>query len=260
MKKGSSLVGSKTTNKKYYERYWNENMINYLYLSGGARWFDNLLVLILDKIPRQSIRAVADIGCGVGNKTAMMAEYFDEARVTGYDFSEAGIAAAKKFHKVKNVHFATEDITKSTYRKKFDLITAFDFLEHIDDWKGLTKKLIKANARYMLISSPVGRMRPYEVHIGHVRNFKRGEIEKFMEDEGYETVKTFYAGFPFHSPILRNLTNIFYKDYAELPQAKMTFFSKRMHDVWYFLFRYCSMKHRGDIFVGLFEKKRNKKS
>ncbi len=248
-------MNSKETNQEYYKSYWNENMIKYLYKSAGSRWFDYLFGLVLAEIPTKNISTVADVGCGVGNKTATMARHFKRAEVTGYDFSKAGIAAAKKFHKVKNVHFATEDITESSYKKKFDLITAFDVLEHIDDWKGLTKKLINVNNKYMLISSPVGKMRPYEVHIGHVRNFKKREIEDFMESQGYQTVKTFYAGFPFYSPILRNVTNLFYKNYAELPQSEMSYLSRRMHDVWYFLFRYLSFKNKGDIFVGLFEKK-----
>lgn len=250
----SSKSDSKETNRQYYKTYWNDNMLQYLLNSAGARWFDHLLHLTLAETSKKSVRSVADIGCGVGNKTAFMAKYYPEAKVAGYDFSKEGIAAAAKFHKLKNVDFATEDITEAKYKKKFDLITAFDFLEHIDDWKDLTKKLIKANNRYMLISSPVGRMRPYEVHIGHVRNFKKREIEDFMESQGYKTVKTLYAGFPFHSPLLRDLTNLFYKDYAELPQAKMSFISKRVHDIWYFLFRYLSFKNKGDIFVGLFEK------
>lgn len=247
-------LGSKETNKEYYEIYWNENMVKYLRQSAGGRWFDYLLKLTLAEIPRKSITSVADIGCGVGNKTAFMASYFGNAHVEGYDFSKTGVRTARKFHKRKNLKFATQDITESNYNRTFDLITAFDFLEHIEDWKGLTKKLIKANNKYMLISSPVGKMRPYEVHIGHVRNFKVGEIEEFMESQGYKTKKTFYAGFPFHDPILRELTNIFYKNYAQLPQAEMGFLSRRLHDIWYFLFRYCSSKKRGDIFVGLFEK------
>jgi SAM-dependent methyltransferase len=249
---------SKARNHKYYKTYWNENMIEYLSNSAGSRWFDHLLYNMLDIIDPEAIHKVADVGCGVGNKTALMARYFKKAEVTGYDFSKEGIDAAKKIHKFKNLHFATEDITSAKHTKKFDLITAFDVLEHIDDWKGLTANLSKVNTRYMLLSSPVGRMRPYEVHIGHVRNFKKREIEDFMESEGYKTVKTYYAGFPFHSPILRDFTNVFYKDYAGLPETKMSFLSRRMHDVWYVLFRYFSFKNKGDIFVGLFEKEATK--
>lgn len=253
------MTKSKETNKLYYEKYWNDNMSRYLSKSAGSRWFDTLLIPTLETTKSDSISSVADIGCGVGNKTAMMSDFFPHAKVYGYDFSKEGIATAKRMHKRKNLSFATDDITEHKYNRKFDLITAFDVLEHIDDWKKLTKQLIAVNSKYMLISSPVGRMRLYEKHIGHVRNFKIGEIEKFMEKNGYKTIKTYYAGFPFHSPILRNLTNWRYKDYAELPQAEMSFMSRRMHDVWYVLFRYLSMKHKGDIFVGLFEKVDNGK-
>lgn len=247
-------MNSKQINKKYYETYWNDNMIKYLNQSAGGRWFNHLLKLTLKHVNPVIIKSVADIGCGVGNKTAFLAEHFKGAQVDGFDFSEPGIATAKRNHKQKNVTFSTEDITKTKYQKKYDLITAFDVLEHIEDWQVLTNQLIQANTRYMLLSSPVGRMRPYEVHIGHVRNFKRNEIEDFMRAKNYKVVKTLYAGFPFHSPILRNLTNTFYKDYAILPQSKVSFLSRRMHDIWYVLFRYGSMKQRGDIFLGLFEK------
>ena len=248
----------KEVNKKYYHDYWNKNMINYLSKSAGSRWFTHLLNLILVQIPSTSIKNVADIGCGVGNKTAQMAKYFSKAKVTGYDFSKSAIEAAKKYYKLKNLYFATEDITNSRHNQKIDLITAFDVLVHIENWKELTKKLISMNNKYLIISSPTGRMRPYEVNIGHFRNFKKNEIEEFMESNNYRTIKAFYAGFPFYSPILRDLTNIFFKNYSEIPQSKMNFLSKRMHDIWYFLFRYCSFKSKGDIFVGLFEKEQNK--
>lgn len=229
-------------------------MVAYLTHSAGGRWFAYLLKLMLKEMPKDTVRTVADVGCGVGMKTAQMAEYFSDAKVTGYDFSKPGIKAAKKHHKQKNVKFADEDITKANYKSRFDLITAFDFLEHIYDWKSLVKKMIRVNNRYMMISAPVGTMRPYEVNIGHYRNFKVNEIEEFMESQGYRTVKTFYAGFPFYSPILRNLTNKFYKNYAETPQNEMNFVSRRVHDVWYVLFRFFSLKHKGDNFIGLFEK------
>lgn len=247
---------SKQLNHEYYKGYWNENMIHYLSNSAGSRWFDHLLDEMLRPMDKNKVKRVADIGCGVGNKTAYMADVFPKASVNGFDFSKEGIEAAIKIHAKSrsNLHFATKDITKAKHDQPYDLITAFDVLEHIDDWHKLTKELIKVNSRYMLLSSPVGEMRPYEVHIGHVRNFKKREIEDFMEKNGYKTVKTFYAGFPFYSPILRNLTNARYKDYADLPQANMGFLSKRMHDVWYLLFRYGSLKNKGDIFVGLFEK------
>ncbi len=241
-------------NKEFYSGYWNENMIDYLNNSSGSRWFRYLLNELLKEIPKNKIDTVADIGCGVGNKTAQIAEYFPKAKVTGFDFSEPGIKTARNYYKLKNLNFVTGDVTKVKNKKNYDLISAFELLEHIDDWEALVDSLVKINKQYFIISVPTGRMRLYEKHIGHYRNYKRGEIEGYMESKGYETVKTFYAGFPFYSPITRELSNIFYKNYSE-PQKEMSYTSKRMHDVWYFLFRYCSLKHRGDTYIGLFKKR-----
>ena len=248
-------MSSESTNQQYFGSYWNEYMITYLNQSAGGRWVEYLLGLILREIPPNEVRTVADVGCGVGKKTVQMANYFVGAEVTGYDFSEAGINAARHHYSLANVHFETEDITTADYPNRYDLITAFDLLEHIEDWQGLAAKLININNRYVILSSPVGRMRPYEVNIGHFRNFRRNELEEFMESRGYRTVKVLYAGFPFYSPILRDLTNRFFKNYSEIPESEMGFLSRRMHDVWYFLFRYCSLKSHGDNFVGLFKRR-----
>lgn len=252
-----NFMTQKNNNKEHYDNYWNDCFVNYLSSSSGSRWCAYLINEILKEIPKSSIKSVADIGCGVGMKTAQMANYFDKAKVNGYDLSESGIKTAQRHHKQKNIHFTTEDITKAANIKKFDLITAFDVLEHIEDWQKLVKKLIKSNNKYIIFCAPVGRMRPYEFNIGHYRNFRINEIEIFMESQGYRTIKTFYAGFPFYSPIIRNLTNKFHKNYYDNLQTNMSFISKRIHDVWYFLFRYCSLKHVGDNFIGLFEKIEN---
>lgn len=251
------MTKEKNTNQEFYGHYWNKNMIDYLDHSSGSRWFKYLLSQLLIEIPKKDIESVADIGCGVGTKTAQLAQYFSSSKVIGFDFSRAGIETANKHYKIKNLSFQTGDITKVKKNSNFDIITAFEVLEHIKDWEKVTKKLTRQNNKYFIISVPVGRMRPYEKHIGHFRNYKRGEVEKFMEANGYKTVKTYYAGFPFYSPITRELSNIFYKNY-EKPQTEMTFISKRVHDIWYFLFRYCSLKHHGDTYLGLFKKSKIK--
>ena len=243
----------KNNNKEFYSDYWNENMIEYLSHSSGSRWFRYLLNELLKEIPREKIRTAADIGCGIGNKTAQIAQYFKSAKVTGYDFSKQGVNVAKNYYRINNLDFIAGDVIKTKKKDNYDLITAFELLEHIKDWKKLADSLIKINNKYFIISVPVGRMRPYEKHIGHFRNYKKGEIESYMNSQGYKTVKTFYAGFPFYSPITREISNIFYKNYS-VPKGKMSPISKLIHNIWYFLFRYCSLKNKGDTFIGLFEK------
>lgn len=251
---GPEGASVRETNQQYYEGFWSEAAIAYLSQSAGTRWFNHLLGLLLKKIDPAEVQSVADIGCGVGIKTAVLAGHFPRASVTGFDFAAPAIEAASRAHRLDNISFSVEDITAPGHRQRYDLITAFDVLEHIEDWQGLVRELAAVNGRQMMFSFPVGRMRPYEEKIGHFRNFRRGEVESFMSSLGYRAVKVYYAGFPFYSPITRDLTNIFFKSYSAAPQAKMSRPARLMHDIWYFLFRYCSARQRGDNFLGLFER------
>jgi len=241
-------------NKQFFGEFFNENTVDYLSKSAGSRWFRDLLLMILDRIEPGSVNSVADVGCGIGHKASILKSHFRTADVSGFDFSKSAIDVATKAYGANGIAFSCDDITEAKYETCYDLVTAFDVLEHVDDWQGLAKKLADVNNRYFIISVPVGRMRPYEVHIGHFRNFQIGEIEACMSELGYRTIKTFYAGFPFYSPILRDLTNHFFKAYAKTSHSKMGWVAKLGHDVWYVLFRYFSMKQKGDVFIGLFDK------
>jgi SAM-dependent methyltransferase len=252
---GSKPLTTEEVNQQYYDEFFNDNTVDYLARSAGSRWFDDLLRMILDNVDPARVASVADVGCGVGHKTAVLRRHFRDAEVSGFDFSAPAIAVAQRGFGPEGIAFSCEDITKTEYTKTYDLIAAFEVLEHVEDWKELLGSLIRVNDRYLLLSFPVGRMRAYEKDIGHVRNFQRGEMEAHLASNGYDTRTTFYAGFPFYSPVMRDLTQVFSKNYSEVSNAPMGFLSRRVHDVWYLLFRYLSRKHRGDAFIGLFERR-----
>ena len=72
---------------------------------------------------------VADIGCGSGHAANLMAEAFPRSRVTGFDFSDAGIAAARREaeHKgLANARFEKRDAARLGETSRFDFITTFD--------------------------------------------------------------------------------------------------------------------------------------
>jgi predicted TPR repeat methyltransferase len=258
-KKELSAKSVEEVNQEFYGEHFNDDTVEYLKKSSGARWFNDLLIMTLQHVDKKRIKTVADVGCGVGHKTLTMKSQLPDAMVTGFDFSESAILAGKKAYGSEGVKYSHEDITKKNYKKRYDLICAFDVLEHIDKWEEMVEKLININDRYLIFSFPVGRMRPYEKNIGHFRNFQRGQMEKFLEAHGYKTIHTFYAGFPFFSPILRDLTQLFSKNYSETISTKMSPTGIAMHKIWYLLFRYGSMKTHGDVFIGLFENTGNAK-
>jgi len=74
---------------------------------------------------------VLDIGCGQGHGVNLLARAFPRSRFSGYDFSEAGIAAANaeaRAFENTNVHFAVRDVATLNEPARYDLITAFDVI------------------------------------------------------------------------------------------------------------------------------------
>jgi SAM-dependent methyltransferase len=77
---------------------------------------------------RQGIE-VADVGCGSGHAVNLMAEAFPRSRFTGFDFSGAGIAAARQEARRKglaNARFEERDAARLGEAGQFDFITTFD--------------------------------------------------------------------------------------------------------------------------------------
>jgi Methyltransferase domain len=119
---------------------------------------------------------VADIGCGVGFSTLIMAKAFPNARFVGYDFHEPSIADARKHaeaHGVADrVRFEVAR-AKDIVESEFDLLTAFDCLHDMGDPAGCAthlRTLLKPDGAWMIcepiaadravdnVGSPVSRL------------------------------------------------------------------------------------------------------
>ena len=74
---------------------------------------------------------VLDVGCGQGHAANLLARAFPRSRFTGYDFSQAGIEAARAEAEALgngNVSFAVRDVAALGEAERYDLITAFDVI------------------------------------------------------------------------------------------------------------------------------------
>ena len=184
----------------------------------------------------------------------MLAEMFPQAKVDGFDFTHTGISVAKSTYKHSNLSFYVKDITKENIGE-YDFISMFEVLEHIENWQFFLEQLVTNVNKYLMLSFPTGRMRDYEIPGGHLRNFKKNEVETFLYQLGFKPITVYYAGFPFFSPIFRNVCGWFPNLYNK---AKDCVLSKKLeyaHLILYFLGRYCSTRRQlGDQFVGLFER------
>jgi Methyltransferase domain len=123
----------------------------------------------------QSGAKVADIGCGVGFSTILMAEAFPRSQFVGFDFHAPSIEEARQ-HAAKHgvgdrVRFEAIK-AKDIGERDFDLVTMFDCLHDMGDPRGCAshvRNILKKDGTWMLVEplasdktednmNPVGRL------------------------------------------------------------------------------------------------------
>ena len=118
---------------------------------------------------------VADVGCGVGFSTLLMAEAYPESRFVGYDFHEPSIEEARQHaqrhglgERVRFEVAAAKDIAE----RHFDLVTMYDCLHDMGDPRGCAahmRAILAPGGSWMIVEpiagdtpaqnmNPVGRL------------------------------------------------------------------------------------------------------
>ena len=241
-------------NKAIYDANW-QSWLDMKVHGPASRWLRSLIQLQIDRIQEQEqIQSTLDVGCGEGTITACLAQWLPHAKTLGVDFSETGIRCAESRYQRDNLRFL-HDVSSDALATTHDLVTAFEVLEHVEDWKGLLQRMAASARRFVLLSFPTGRMRPFEVHVGHFRNFQRGEVESFMREQGFVPDRIFYAGFPFYSPVYRELCDLTDSASNRFSTGQYGWRQKLVASIFFALFRFASTKYRfGDQFCGLFRR------
>jgi len=241
-------------NRHIYEVRWTDWLDMKVY-GPSSRWLRALVGDHLRKIPGAAQPArVLDLGCGEGTTTDFLASQFKSSEVVGIDRSEMGIKCAKGRYGRPNLSFVRQEETAAFPANSFDLVVCLEVLEHVEDWRAMTVELARVSSRHVLVSFPTGRMRPFERNVGHLRNFHRGQFERYAISIGLEPLALYYAGFPFYSPLFRQLCDAFDSGGHTLTIGRYTWVQKRLSDMIYVSFRWLSMTSRGDQFCGLFVK------
>ncbi|MGE3334823.1 MAG: trans-aconitate 2-methyltransferase [Rhodospirillaceae bacterium] len=158
--------------------------------------------------------SILDIGGGEGSLLQVLGAAHPNAKMMGTDLAATAVELARK--QMPGAEFAVLDVVKDRLPRSFDLIVCADVVEHIDDDQSAINNMAAMTnpGGYVVVATLQGRMRNFEKDVGHVRNYRPGELEEKMRQAGLNIDRVIAWGYPFYSPL--------YRDFLDMTGSKGT--------------------------------------
>lgn len=92
-------------------------------------------------IVHNNVKNIIDIGCGIGNSTAVLKEKFPNAEVTGADNSDSMLLSARKNH--PDINFVKIDVSDlSKVNERYDVVFSNACIQWVPDHKNLLRNMM----------------------------------------------------------------------------------------------------------------------
>lgn len=184
-----------------WEERWDDMKRYGPYSRHVRRWLHAL-------IRKLEFTSVLDVGCGQGEGLAeILRLYPSVTEVAGIDYSQSSVDITAQRIQQGEYHaldLQTDDM-RERFGRQFDLTYSLDVVEHIEDDRAALRNIRRATRKYTVIGTVQGTHLPeWEKEVvGHVRNYRRGELVEKMEEAGFIIDRVIEWGFPFYSPLYR---------------------------------------------------------
>lgn len=158
-------------------------------LEAGNFWFQSRNALIVRVLRRYSadLRSFLEIGCGTGFVLSGIAAAFPQAALAGSEIFSAGIPHAAR--RVPRATLMQMDARAIPFESHFDVIGAFDVLEHIpEDEKVLTQiyRAVKSGGTIVLTVPQHPWLWSCQDEMAcHVRRYTAKELREKVERAGF---------------------------------------------------------------------------
>ena len=161
-----------------------------------AGFVEEICGRVTDRRPR-----ILDVGCGTGANLVMLSKYGD---AEGVDVSEDALAFCRERGLDKVKLGAGEELPYDD--ATFDLVTALDVVEHMDDdLAGLKemRRVLRRGGRVLLFVPTFMFLWGLQDDVSnHRRRYRLPELGRVLEEAGFEVERTTYANITFFVPIL----------------------------------------------------------
>lgn len=166
----------------------------------GHFWFEGRNRLILWAIRRYFPDAarLLEIGCGTGFVLRGLREALPSAEVSGSEIFTTGLSYASR--RSPGADLFQMDARRIPFREHFDLIGAFDVIEHIEDDEVVLSEILKAlkpgGGILLTVPQHAWLWSPVDVFAGHARRYTRKDLLAKLDAAGFEilTATSFVTG------------------------------------------------------------------
>jgi SAM-dependent methyltransferase len=166
----------------------------------GERFHNRAMALSEDILRRHIPRngTALDVGCGQGRACRMAAKF--AAAVTGIDYDNSLIDAARRMTSAENVEYVHGDVTRDLGGRRFDLALLIHVIEHIDDADKILSELRSAADKLIvevpdiesdtlnLVRLDLGQ--PFYSDGDHVREYTEKILADQLTRNGWTIVET----------------------------------------------------------------------
>jgi SAM-dependent methyltransferase len=150
-----------------------------------------IVARLLDRYVGNRPARVLDVGCGAG-ATSVVAG--GRGRLLGVDLGVEAVVAAR----ARGLEVARMDATSlGTRDAAFDLVSALDVLEHLDDDRAAAREILRTLRPGGCFIATVPAYQwlwsSHDVALGHRRRYTSSRLRNVLEDAGFEVVLCSYV-------------------------------------------------------------------
>ena len=170
------------------------------YFSGLARleeasfWFRARNQLILWALQKYcpNVHSLLEIGCGTGYVLSGISKSFPQAKLYGGEIFTAGLEFAAA--RLPSVEFMQMDARNIPFQEEFDVIGAFDVLEHIADDNAVLLQVYEAlkPGGFLLLTVPQHQWlwSPVDTYSCHERRYEASDLHQKIQKAHLKIIKS----------------------------------------------------------------------
>jgi 2-polyprenyl-3-methyl-5-hydroxy-6-metoxy-1,4-benzoquinol methylase len=231
-----------------YDKWWTDFISANVDDPGTALRAD----LVIKQIKTSRVTNVLDAGCGSAELIRKILNKTENVAVSGLDVSQKIIEMNKKRYGNANFFCLNLNDENPAIPRTFDMVVCCEVIEHLRNWQNAVTTLSKLVAKdgYIIVTTQSGKIYRHHKTLGHLKHFRKEEIEKELTNNGMCIMESHYSGFPFMN--LKNiLAHIFYKKIEKnlLKSEKQSGLNKVAFKIFGFLYAISSKKHGPQIFI-----------